>query len=83
MREVQLREAKAHLSAVVDAAEQGQASIITRHGHPAAVVLGYEEYQRLLNAAPSFARLLMAFPLGEEDQQLFERDRRPWQPHEL
>jgi prevent-host-death family protein len=83
MREVQLRDAKAQLSAVVDAAEAGVRSVITRHGKPAAVVLGFAEYQRLLEAAPSFAQLLMAFPLGEEDAPLFERDRGPWQPHEL
>lgn len=82
MTEIQLRDAKAQLSAVVDAAEAGEVSVITRHGEPAAVVLGFAEYQRLLEAAPSFAQLLMAFPLGEEDADLFERDRRPWQPRE-
>ena len=76
MREVQLREAKAHLSAVVDAAEQGEASIITRHGHPAAVVLGYEEWKRL-SAVPSFARLLMSMPVKDGDETLFERDPSP------
>jgi hypothetical protein len=32
MREIQLREAKATLSAVVDEAVRGQPSVITRHG---------------------------------------------------
>jgi prevent-host-death family protein len=74
MREVQLREAKASLSAVVDEAEHGKASIITRHGKPAAVVLGFEEWQRL-SRVPSFARLLMSAPLDPGD--LLERDQSP------
>jgi prevent-host-death family protein len=42
MREIQLREAKATLSAVVDEAVRGQPSVITRHGKPEAVVLSFE-----------------------------------------
>ena len=42
MREIQLRDAKATLSAVVDGAVRGQPWIITRHGRPEAVVLGFE-----------------------------------------
>ena len=82
-RELPLKDAKAGLSAVVNEAIGGTASIITRHGKPAAVILGYEEYQRLLKAAPSFAQLLLAFPLGKEDAHLFERDQTPWEPHEF
>jgi len=74
MREVQLRDAKAKLSAVVDAAEQGEGSIITRHGRPAAVVLGFAEWQRL-SKVPSFARFLMSCPIEEGD--LPERDQTP------
>lgn len=74
MREVQLREAKASLSAVVDEAQHGKASIITRHGKPVAVVLGFEEWRRL-SRVPSFARLLMSAPLGPAD--LLERDQSP------
>lgn len=74
MREVQLREAKATLSAVVDAAEAGEASIITRHGKPAAVVVGFEEWQRL-SKVPSFGELLAMCPLEPGD--LHERDQTP------
>ena len=74
MREVQLRDAKASLSAVVDAAEQGEASLITRHGKPAAVIIGYEEWQRL-SKVPSFGWLLMNSPLEEGD--IPERDPSP------
>lgn len=66
MQEIQLREAKATLSAVIDQARQGHPSVITRHGRPEAVVLGFEEWQRL-SQVPSFGRLLMAAPLEEDD----------------
>ncbi|QYU66105.1 type II toxin-antitoxin system Phd/YefM family antitoxin [Leptolyngbya sp. 15MV] len=66
MRELQLRDAKAHFSAVVEAAEHGEAAVITRHGKPAAVVLGYEDWKRLANI-PSFGRMLMESPLEEDD----------------
>jgi prevent-host-death family protein len=66
MHEIQLREAKATLSAVIDQARQGQPSIITRHGRPEAVVLSFEEWQRL-SRVPSFGKLLMAAPLAPDD----------------
>ncbi len=66
MREIQLRDAKATLSAVVDDARNGAPSIITRHGQPAAVVLSFDDWQRL-SRVPSFGRLLMAAPLGADD----------------
>ena len=74
MREVQLRHAKATLSAVIDSAKMGEPSVITRHGRPEAVVISFEEWQRLSNV-PSFGRLLMSSPL--EDGDLPERDRTP------
>ena len=74
MNEIQLRDAKAQFSAVVDAAEAGEPSLITRHGKPAAVVIGYEEWQRL-SKVPSFGWLLMNSPLEEGD--IPERDRSP------
>ena len=66
MHEIQLRDAKATLSAVVDQARQGKPSIITRHGRPAAVVLSFEEWQRL-SQVPSFGRLLMEAQLDPAD----------------
>lgn len=66
MREIQLRDAKATLSAVVDQAKQGHPSLITRHGRPEAVLLSFEEWQRL-SQVPSFGRLLMAAPVGAGD----------------
>ena len=66
MREIQLRDAKANLSAVVDAAVQGRPAVITRHGKRQAVVISYEEWERL-SRVPSFGRLLMAAPLTSDD----------------
>ena len=71
MQRIQLREAKATLSAVIDQARQGEASIITRHGQPAAVLLSFEEWQRL-SQVPSFGRLLMAAPVDAGDLSLRE-----------
>jgi antitoxin Phd len=66
MKEIQLRDAKATLSAVVDEAARGRPAVITRHGKRQAVVLSYEEWERL-SRVPSFGRLLMAAPLTADD----------------
>ena len=66
MNEIQLRDAKATLSAVIDQARKGEPSIITRHGRREAVVLSFEEWERLSHV-PSFGRLLMAAPLEPGD----------------
>ena len=73
-KEIQLRDAKAALSAVVDDAVRGEPSIITRHGRREAVLVGYEDWQRLTQV-PSFGRLLMSAPIDEGD--LPKRDRTP------
>lgn len=64
MREIQFKEAKATLSAVVDQAVKGNPAVITRHGKREAVVLSFDEFEKLTHV-PSFGRLLAAFP-GEE-----------------
>ena len=66
MREIQLRDAKATLSAVVDEAMQGRPAVITRHGKRQAVVVSYEQWERLSHV-PSFGRLLMAAPLTADE----------------
>jgi antitoxin Phd len=66
MREIQLRDAKATLSAVVDEVMQGNPAIITRHGKRQVVVVSYQEWERLSHV-PTFGRLLMAAPLTAED----------------
>jgi prevent-host-death family protein len=74
LRKIQLRDAKARLSAVVDRAARGKPSVITRHGKPEAVVLGFADWERL-SSVPSFGRLLMSAPLEPGD--LPKRNRAP------
>jgi antitoxin Phd len=66
VKEIQLRDAKASLSAVVDEAMRGKPAVITRHGKRQAVVVSYEEWERLSHV-PTFGRLLMAAPLAADD----------------
>ena len=66
MREVQLRGAKATLSALVEEVAHGKAAVITRHGKPRAVILGIEEWNRL-HTVPSLGRLLLSAPLEDAD----------------
>jgi antitoxin Phd len=68
MKEIQLLDAKANLSAVVDEAMQGKPVVITRHGKKQVVVVSYEEWQRLSHV-PSFGRLLMAAPLAGSEMR--------------
>src|ERR1700737_2006566 len=74
LKEIQLRDAKATLSAVIDDAVRGAPCVITRHGRREAVLIAYEEWKRL-SQVPSFGRMLMAAPLEEGD--LPRRNRKP------
>ncbi|MCM2471924.1 type II toxin-antitoxin system Phd/YefM family antitoxin [Rhizobium sp. CG5] len=75
MREIQLKDAKAKLSAVIDDAKNGDGAIITRHGRGEAVIISLKEYERLTKAIPSFGWLLTHAPL--EDGDLPERGASP------
>jgi antitoxin Phd len=66
MRKIELKDAKANLSAIVDQAIRGKPSIITRRGKPKAVVLGFADWERLSNVL-SFGRLLMSALLRAQD----------------
>ena len=60
---LQLRDAKASLSAVVLSAQNGQPTIITRHGLPTAMVISMEDGRRLFpTTKPSLVAHLMAMP---------------------
>jgi antitoxin Phd len=80
MEEIQLKDAKASLSAVVDRAVEGRPSVITRHGRPEAVVVSWAEWKRLRDV-PSFGRLLMSAPIEPGD--IPERERTPHRPEEF
>jgi prevent-host-death family protein len=74
LKTIGLREAKANLSAVIEADKRGEATTITKHGRPAAVVVPIEAARDLTVAPPrpSFASLLMSIPAEE-----IERDNTP------
>lgn len=74
MADVQLRQAKTQFSGLVDRAIDGEPQVITRHGQRVAVLVSWEEWQRL-SRIPSFAKLLMSAPLEEGD--IPERSRTP------
>ena len=52
--------------AVIDSARRGEPSIITRHGRREAVVVSFEEWERL-SQVTSFGRLLLIAPLEPDD----------------
>jgi prevent-host-death family protein len=80
MKKMSLREAKASLSAVVEAAERGEATTITKHGKPAAVIVPLAEAERIYpKDRPSFVDLLMEIPEPIE----VERDRTPMRVPDL
>lgn len=62
MKTIRLREAKDRLSALVSAAEQGESTIITKHGRPAAMVVPVEHSRRFEVAKPTLADYLLSFP---------------------
>jgi len=80
MKTLHLRDAKAGLSAIVDAAEHGEATIITKHGRPAAMVVPVEDGRRFYrDDKPSLADYLLDFP-GPLD---VTRDPTPLRPVDL
>jgi prevent-host-death family protein len=81
MRTVQLQEAKAKFSALVDAVEGGDRVTVTRHGKPVAVLVSADEWERVAVRAPSFAEFLLSFP--GESGDLPERDTTPLRDREF
>jgi prevent-host-death family protein len=78
MKTMQVREAKAHFSELLDAASKGEPTTITRHGEPVAVVVPVEASKKLYpKPKRSFVDHLLAFPGPLE----IEKDRRP--PREI
>jgi antitoxin Phd len=62
MKELALREARTTLSAVVAATENGEPTMIIKHGRPAAVIISHAQWTKLKTRVPSFADLLLALP---------------------
>lgn len=79
MKHMQLREAKAQLSEVVETAARGEPVTITKHGRPVAMVVPLEEGRKLYPEKPrkSLVDLLLEYPGGLD----LERDHTP--PREI
>jgi prevent-host-death family protein len=64
-----LQDAKNHFGALVDAASQGKAQVVTKDGKPAVVVVAVAEYARLHDlehaARPSFVDHLLSMPTDD------------------
>ncbi len=74
MKTFHLREAKATFSALVEAAERGEPTIVTKHGRPAAMIVPFEDGRQIYpDDRPSFAELLLSVPHELE----IERDQSP------
>ena len=82
MKTMQVREAKAGFSALVEAAERGEPTTITKHGRPAAMVVPIKDGKKLYpepKPNQNFIEFLMTFPGGIE----FERDDVPMRDVDL
>ncbi|MEP6566532.1 MAG: type II toxin-antitoxin system Phd/YefM family antitoxin [Mesorhizobium sp.] len=68
MKTIQLREAKARLSALVEAAGNGEPTTITRHGKAIAMVVPIDEGRKLYpqNSQRNFVDFLLQYPGGIE-----------------
>jgi prevent-host-death family protein len=66
VKELQLKDAKANLSRVLDDATEGEPTVITRHGKKEGVLISYGEYERL-KRVPSLGWLLANSPLEGDD----------------
>lgn len=80
MKTMQVRDAKAGFSAVVEAAERGEPTVITKHGKPAAMVVPIDEARKLYpEKKRNFGEHILAFPGGAE----FDRDDTPMRDIDL
>jgi len=71
MRSVALAEAKAQLSALVDAVESGETICITRHGKPVAQLTSAKPRKPI--DVDALRRLTASMPMQEEDGGEFMR----------
>ena len=84
MTRIQVQEAKAKLSEMLERAEHGETIIITKHGKATAAIIGMTEYQQLQPQA--FENVWDALrndgPLlsDTEADSLFARDGTPYTP---
>jgi prevent-host-death family protein len=69
MRSWLVRDARAHLSEVIDAALKGEPQRVTRRGKGAVVVVSEDEWHRASKPQPkmTFGEFLATFPLSPEE----------------
>jgi prevent-host-death family protein len=73
MSEMPISEAREHISELVGRARYGhEPTILTHYGRPAAVVISFEEYQRLRQAAEEIPE----YQLPPEIEAIVEESRR-------
>lgn len=77
---LQIREAKASFSALVAAAEKRRPTIISRHGHPCAMIVPIADGKRLY---PVEASTLASYLLSLPEPLEIERDMTPLQGIDL
>ncbi|ESX81836.1 MULTISPECIES: type II toxin-antitoxin system Phd/YefM family antitoxin [unclassified Mesorhizobium] len=66
MREISLKDARTTLSALLDQVVAGEPAAITRRGRKQAVILSFQDYEKLARV-PNIGQLLAAFPGDEDD----------------
>lgn len=66
MRHMNIREAKAGFSALVDAVERGETVTITKHGKLAVVITPLDLAAQIVPQKPNFAEFLMSVPTDFE-----------------
>jgi prevent-host-death family protein len=67
MRTVKVRDAKAEFSALVEAAERGEPTTITKHGRAAAVIVPVSEAEKIYpSRKKNFGAYLLEYPGGME-----------------
>ncbi|WP_257274437.1 type II toxin-antitoxin system Phd/YefM family antitoxin [Endozoicomonas sp. SESOKO4] len=71
----QLQEAKSKFSHIVDRARQYGPQFVTRHGHKAAVILSFEDYQKMSAPENSLSEFLKASPFSDADVEVFDRSK--------
>jgi len=81
MKTMQVRDAKAGFSALVEAAGNGEPTVITRHGKPMAMVVPIDQGRKLYpqGSQRDFVDLLLQYPGGID----LERNESPSRDVEL
>ncbi len=69
-REWQLQEAKNRLSQVVDQAQHDGPQTITLRGNPSAVIISFDEYQKLTKPHSGLSQFFKQSPLRDIDLDL-------------